>query len=75
MAIAVAAHLIAAPPTVTTWTPCAAETASCSFTGTHEVAFGAAGQFFSGSFTGGTPCGNAVFGDPLSGVAKACYVQ
>jgi len=65
----------AAPPTVTTWTPCAAETATCTFTGTHEVAYGAAGLYYYGTFTGGTPCGNTVFGDPASGTAKTCYVQ
>jgi hypothetical protein len=26
------------------------------------------------SFTGGTPCGNSVFGDPATGTAEACRV-
>ena len=68
-------YLMAAPPTVTTWTACAPENGTCAFTGTHEVAFGAGGQYFYGSFTGSTPCTNTVYGDPIAGTAKTCYVQ
>ena len=68
-------YVMGAPPSFTTWTNCAAENGTCSFSGTHEVAYGANGQYFYGSFTGGTSCGNGVFGDPDSGVVKACYVQ
>jgi hypothetical protein len=63
------------PPTFTTWTACAAENGSCSVAGTHEIAYGANGQYFYGTFNGGTPCTNTVFGDPAVGTAKACYVQ
>jgi len=62
-----------AAPSFTAWTSCAAENSTC--TGTHEVAYGANGQVFYGSFNGGTGRGNSVFGDPDSGVVKACYVQ
>ncbi|MGW1623957.1 alpha-L-rhamnosidase-related protein [Streptomyces sp. NPDC002172] len=68
-------YLTAPPPTFTTWTTCAAENGSCSFTGTHEVAYGADGHYAYGSFTGGTPCDNAVFDDPAAGTVKNCYVQ
>jgi Glycosyl hydrolases family 18 len=68
-------YVMGAPPSFTTWTDCSAENGSCSFSGTHEVAFGANGQYFYGSFNGGTGCSNAVFGDPDNGVVKACYVQ
>ena len=68
-------YVIGPPPTFTTWTNCSAENGTCSFTGTHEVAYGANGQYFYRSFTGGTGCSNSVFGDPDSGVVKACYVQ
>ncbi|WP_405990814.1 MGH1-like glycoside hydrolase domain-containing protein [Streptomyces sp. NBC_00986] len=68
-------YLTGAPPTAATWTTCAAENGTCTFTGTHEVAFGANGQYFYGSYTGGTPCTNTVFGDPISGTSKSCYVQ
>jgi len=70
-----ACYIIAAPPTVTTWAPCAAETRTCTFSGTHLVAYGAAGRYVYGSFTGGTPCSNATFGDPAPGTAKTCYAQ
>ena len=68
-------YVIGAPPTFTTWSSCSAENGTCSFTGTHEVAYGANGQYFYGTFNGGTGCGNSVFGDPDSGVVKTCYVQ
>jgi hypothetical protein len=68
-------YVMGAPSSFTTWTSCAAEGSTCTFTGTHEVAYGANGRYFYGSFTGGTGCGNSVFGDPDSGVVKACYVQ
>ncbi|MFC5001192.1 family 78 glycoside hydrolase catalytic domain [Dactylosporangium cerinum] len=70
-----ACHLTAPPPGTTTWTPCADETTTCAFTGTREVAFGAAGRYTYRRVTGGTPCTNTVFGDPVPGTPKACYVQ
>ncbi|MFI6077376.1 trehalase family glycosidase [Actinoplanes sp. NPDC051343] len=70
-----ACYLLSPPPTFASWTACAAENGTCSFSGTHEVAFGANGRYSFGSFTGSTPCTNAVFGDPVSGQVKACYVQ
>jgi hypothetical protein len=70
-----ACYVVGAPPTFTTWTACSAENGSCSFAGTHEVAYGANGQYFYGIFTGATACSNAVFGDPASGTVKTCYVQ
>ena len=47
----------------------------CSFSGTKLVAFGAHGKFTYGVFTNGVACSNAVFGDPIPGVGKFCYVQ
>lgn len=70
-----ACYLAAPPPTVTTWTPCAAETKTCVLTGTHQVAYGAAGRYAYGTFTGDVACGNAVFGDPAPNQAKICYSQ
>jgi Bacterial alpha-L-rhamnosidase 6 hairpin glycosidase domain len=67
--------LMGAPPSFSTWTACASENGTCSFTGTHEVAFGVGGQYFYRSLTGGTPCNDTVFGDPAFGTVKACYVQ
>ena len=56
----------------TTWTACANEGATCSFSGTREVRFGANGVYTSKVITGSTPCTTAVFGDPIHGVAKSC---
>ncbi|GAA4259434.1 hypothetical protein GCM10022255_084020 [Dactylosporangium darangshiense] len=70
-----ACYLAGPPPGTTTWTPCAAETRTCAFTGTREVAFGAAGQYAYRRITAGTPCDNATFGDPIPGTPKSCYVQ
>lgn len=70
-----ACFMMAPPPVATTWTPCAAETITCVFAGTEEVAFGTNGQYSYGTFTGGTPCADAVFGDPIPGQVKACYIE
>ena len=56
------------------WTFCASEGGSCSFSGTTEVRYGASGAYVYKTLTGGTPCSNAVFGDPAPGVAKSCAV-
>jgi hypothetical protein len=68
-------YVVGPPPTFTTWTNCAAENGTCSFTGTHEVAYGVNGQYFYGTFNGTTACGNNVFGDPAVGMTKTCYYQ
>ncbi|XVJ68369.1 MAG: hypothetical protein HEQ39_00995 [Rhizobacter sp.] len=70
------------PPTTPTDKPpagysrCASEWETCSFTGSANVVYGALSTWTSPrSFTGGTACTNTVFGDPLSGTVKACYVK
>jgi hypothetical protein len=70
-----ACYVVGALPTFTTWSTCSAENGTCSFTGTHEVAYGANGQYFYRSLSGGTACNNTVFGDPAYGTVKSCYVQ
>ena len=55
------------------WTSCAAENGTCSFTGTATVAYGANGNFAYGTFTNSTACNNTVFGDPNFGAVKSCY--
>lgn len=54
---------------------CAPEDGLCAFSGTRTVAYGADGTFTTESLTGGTPCTNAVFGDPLQNTVKACYLM
>jgi alpha-L-rhamnosidase len=53
---------------------CAAENGLCSFSGTRTVEYGAGSTWTSKALNGGTPCGNAVFGDPAYGVVKSCFV-
>jgi alpha-L-rhamnosidase len=55
-------------------TYCSPEHGICSFTGTQEVAFGAGSSFTEQTLTAGTPCDDAVFGDPDYGVVKACFL-
>jgi alpha-L-rhamnosidase len=56
------------------YTACAAENGTCSFAGTQSVAYGADGIFTYQTLSGGTACGNAVFGDPVYGTVKACFL-
>jgi hypothetical protein len=58
-----------------TWTQCAVENATCTFSGTMTVAFGANGSFNYATKSNGTACTNAIFGDPLYGTAKTCYIE
>ncbi|QJE03260.1 S8 family serine peptidase [Massilia forsythiae] len=55
-----------------TWTACADENGTCAFSGTREVRYGAGATYVSRVFTGSTACSNAVFGDPVPNVVKAC---
>lgn len=61
-----------APTVPVTWSQCAGEGATCSFTGTREVRYGVPGAYRTKVVTNSTPCTNAVFGDPKEGVVKAC---
>jgi uncharacterized protein (DUF1800 family) len=53
---------------------CAVEGQTCTFAGTRKVAFGAAGKFAVRSLSGRAACNTSVFGDPIFGIAKRCYV-
>lgn len=55
------------------YTFCANEKATCSFSGTRQVAYGANGKFNYKSATTSIACTNATFGDPIRNVVKACY--
>lgn len=58
------------------FTYCASEGASCSFSGTKTVIYGARGKFYFRKKSNGTACTNAAFGgDPIASVPKVCYVQ
>jgi hypothetical protein len=55
-----------------TWTTCAQEGGTCTFTGTREVRYGAGTKWVIKTFKGSTACTNAVFGDPINGTVKSC---
>jgi hypothetical protein len=57
------------------YTFCANERATCSFSGTASVAYGANGKFNFRTATNSIACNNSVFGDPIPGTKKACYVK
>ena len=57
------------------WVSCANENQSCSFSGTRTVQYGANGVYVYRTVTNGTICSNAVFGDPIFGVAKRCSIS
>ena len=57
------------------WTSCSVEGGTCSFSGTHQVRYGANGVYATKSATGAIGCNNDVFGDPVYGVVKSCAFQ
>lgn len=58
------------------YTFCANENQRCNFSGTKDVAYGANGSFYyKYNISGGIDCNNSTFGDPISGVGKACYTK
>jgi hypothetical protein len=61
-----------APPATNTWTACASEGGTCSFSGTREVRYGSGTTFVTRTVTGSIACSNAVFGDPTPNVVKSC---
>ena len=63
----------AATPTPT-WTTCAVENGTCSFSGTALVRYGADPYWHTGTYTNGVACNNNVFGDPDSGIVKSCQI-
>lgn len=62
------------PPATTspTWTYCADEYNTCTFSGTREVRYGADGKYAYRTATGSILCDNTVFGDPAVGALKRC---
>jgi beta-glucanase (GH16 family) len=66
------ARMAASVTTSSTWTRCATEGGTCTFTGTRQVRYGAGTTFFYKTATGSIACNNATFGDPLPTLAKNC---
>lgn len=53
---------------------CANEDGRCTFTGSRFVYYGAGDRYAVRLLTNGADCTNAVFGDPVPGVRKVCYL-
>ena len=62
---------VSPPPPTGTWTACAAEGGTCSFSGTAQVRYGANGVYATKTVTGPVACTNAVFGDPIKSTTKS----
>jgi pectate lyase len=55
---------------------CSPEGGSCTWAGLYNIAYGADGKFnYIYNVTGTVDCKNDVFGDPIYGTAKSCWVQ
>ena len=67
-----AADAASAPTPVVTWTACAGENGTCSFSGTRQVRYGANGNYALRTASSSIACSNQVFGDPAYGTVKAC---
>jgi hypothetical protein len=59
--------------TAATWTQCANEGGTCSFSGKREVRYGTSTIYTSKVLTGPVACNNTTFGDPAHGQVKACW--
>jgi len=57
-----------------TWTHCADERGTCSFSGTRDVRYGTEARNTVKSLSNGTSCDNGVFGDPAPGDIKQCWI-
>jgi len=63
------------PPPPGDWVFCATEGGECAFSGTMNVRYGANDSFVVKTLADGTPCTNAVFGDPAPDTPKHCAIQ
>jgi len=61
-----------APTPAPSWTKCADEWGTCTFTGTTQVRYGLNGTWVTRTATSSIGCNNDVFGDPLPGADKIC---
>ena len=59
---------------VPTWTACAVENGRCAFDGTRTVRYGANDRYATRDAQGGVDCSNGVFGDPIVGTVKSCWL-
>lgn len=53
---------------------CAQERGLCAYTGSRTVAYGAAGKYAVRTVNGPVACNNQIFGDPIVGTYKSCFL-
>lgn len=58
----------------TRWTLCATENATCAFDSQREVRYGTPAQAVTRLLSASTACSNGIFGDPVFGTVKSCWV-
>lgn len=58
-----------------TWTHCANENNTCTFSGVKNVRYGANSTWTQRIFLNSVACNNATFGDPLKGTYKSCQTS
>jgi glucose/arabinose dehydrogenase len=58
-----------------TWTHCANENNTCTFSGAKVVRYGAGTSWRQGTYLNSVRCNNATFGDPLVGTYKSCQTS
>lgn len=56
-------------------TYCTSEGGTCSVSGTQEIWYGASNKWKVAPAIGNVTCSNGIFGDPISGTPKSCYVR
>lgn len=56
------------------WMLCATENGTCSFDGSREVRYGTSAVAVTRLFSASTACSNGIFGDPVVGTTKSCWV-
>jgi len=57
------------------WAACATEGGWCTFSGPRVVHYGDSTVQVHRTLSNGTACSNAVFGDPLPGIVKRCWIE
>ncbi len=63
------------PPPGENWDYCAREGQQCDISGEHEIAYGRDDAWNYGFYINNVSCSNAVFGDPIAGRTKYCWIR
>lgn len=68
--------IVGSLPATFSSTACASQDGTCTLSEPHYVAYGVSNRYYVKAFAAGdVGCNNDVFGNPLSGTQKACYIS